>query len=101
MQQSKKTSTREYGVSEVIGAVLLISIGVTAAAVIGAAVLSQPTPAKIPALDAIISSTGHTIQIYHNGGDTLQSASYTDPCRWNGGTISERDGFLLAVLVHR
>jgi len=75
MQQPKKTRTRESGVSEVIGAVLLISIGVTAAAVIGVAVLSQPTPVKIPALDAIISSTGHTIQILHNGGDTLQSAA--------------------------
>ncbi|MGD0079780.1 MAG: glycine-rich domain-containing protein [Methanoregula sp.] len=75
MQQSKKTSTRESGVSEVIGAVLLISIGVTAAAVIGVAVLSQPTPVNVPALDAIISSVGHTIQIYHNGGDTLQSAA--------------------------
>ena len=75
VQQSKKTSTRESGVSEVIGAVLLISIGVTAAAVIGVAVLSQPTPVNIPALDAIISSVGHTIQIYHNGGDTLQSSA--------------------------
>lgn len=64
---------RECAVSEVIGAVMLVSVVVLAVAIIGVALTSQGTPQKIPALDAIISNYGNTIQIYHNGGDTLQS----------------------------
>ncbi len=63
---------RERAVSEVIGAIMLISVVVVAVAVIGVALTSQGTPENIPALDAIISNYGNTIQIYHNGGDTLQ-----------------------------
>jgi PKD repeat protein len=65
---------RERAVSEVIGAIMLVSVVVIAVAVIGVALTSQGTIQKIPALDAIISNYGNTIQIYHNGGDTLQSA---------------------------
>jgi PKD repeat protein len=64
---------RERAVSEVIGAIMLISVVVVAVAVIGVALTSQGTPQNIPALDAVISNYGNTIQIYHNGGDSLQS----------------------------
>jgi PKD repeat protein len=64
---------REQAVSEVIGAIMLISVVVVAVAVLGVALTSQGTPQKIPALDAVISNYGRTIQIYHNGGDPLQS----------------------------
>jgi flagellin-like protein len=67
-------SGRERAVSEVIGAIMLISVVVVAVAVIGIALTSQGTPQKIPSLDAVISNYGSVIQIYHNGGDTLQSA---------------------------
>jgi PKD repeat protein len=72
MQPSNQIRIRESAASEVIGAVLLISVVVTAITIIGVALLSQPAPEKIPALDAIISSTDHKIFITHNGGDPLQ-----------------------------
>jgi PKD repeat protein len=56
-----------------MGAVMLISVVVMAVAIIGVSLTSQGTPQKIPALDAVISNYGSQIQIYHNGGDTLQS----------------------------
>jgi PKD repeat protein len=73
-RMEKLSSGRERAASEVIGAILLVSVVVVAVAVIGVALTSQGTPQKIPALDAVISNYGSTIQIYHNGGDTLQKA---------------------------
>ena len=71
-QQRKKNLGRDYAVSEVIGSVMLVAVVVTAIAVIGIVLTSQPPPHKIPALDAVISSDGNnTIRIYHNGGDPL------------------------------
>jgi flagellin-like protein len=72
MQHEKNCLNHESGVSEIIGTVLLIALAVTAIAVIGVMLSSQPQPQKIPALDAVISTSGNTIQITHNGGDTLQ-----------------------------
>ncbi|MCX6690232.1 MAG: IPT/TIG domain-containing protein, partial [Methanoregula sp.] len=60
--------------------VLLIALVVTAIAIIGVGILSQPLPEKLPAFDAIISkstSNNGTIQITHNGGDTLQKDEVT------------------------
>ena len=74
MQQLKNARSRESGVSEIIGAVLLIALVVAAIAIIGVGLTSQPLPKKIPALDAVISTSGNIVQITHNGGDTLQKA---------------------------
>ena len=72
MQERIKKKHLESAVSEVIGSVMLISVVVTAIAIIAVVLTSQPLPQKIPALDAIISSNGKdTIRIYHNGGDAL------------------------------
>jgi len=67
------TSTRNRAVSEVIGAVLLIAIVMTALSIVGVALWSQPPPQKIPALDAIISedSGNKLVHLYHDGGDLL------------------------------
>ena len=74
MQGRYENKNRETAVSEVLGAVMLIAVVVTAIAVIGVALTSQSQPEKIPALDAIISSNGKdTIRIFHNGGDSLTS----------------------------
>ena len=72
MQHEKNCKNRESGVSEIIGAVLLIALVVTAVAIVGVGLLSQPLPKQIPALDAVISTSGNTIQITHNGGDPVQ-----------------------------
>jgi hypothetical protein len=51
---------------------MLITVVVTAVAIIAVALLSQPPPQRIPALDAVISSDGNTtIRLFHNGGDAL------------------------------
>ena len=75
LQRTGRARTHEYGVSEVIGAVMLVAVVAAAVVIISVAVLSQPPPEKLPALEAVISNTGNTVQILHNGGDTLQ---YTD-----------------------
>ncbi len=72
MQNDKKCRVCESGVSETIGAVLLIALVVSAIAIVGVMLSSQPLPQKIPALDSVISTYGNTIQITHNGGDLLQ-----------------------------
>lgn len=73
MQSMKNNRSRDYGVSEIIGAIMLVSVVVVAVAIVGVVLTSQGTPQKIPALDATISNYGRIIQIYHNGGDPLQS----------------------------
>jgi hypothetical protein len=72
MQERLQKKRADSAVSEVIGSVMLISVVVTAIAIIAVVLTSQPPPQKIPALDAIISSNGKdTIGIYHGGGDTI------------------------------
>ncbi len=61
----------EKGVSEIIGALLLIIILVTAFAVLGAIFISQPVYEKIPAVHIQISNESKTIHIYHDGGDPI------------------------------
>jgi len=72
MFHQHKAANRESGVSEVVGATLLISIVVISVAVISVMVLSPGTPHKIPALDAVISNIDRNVYIYHDGGDMLQ-----------------------------
>ena len=73
MQPKKTRRERESGVSEIMGAIMLISVVVMGVAIIGVLLTSQPPPQKIPALDAVISWDGvDTIYITHNGGDSLQ-----------------------------
>jgi flagellin-like protein len=76
MQHNQKCQNRESGVSEVIGAVLLIALVVTAVAIVGVGLLSQPLPKQIPALESVISTSGNIVQITHNGGDTMQKGDF-------------------------
>jgi flagellin-like protein len=76
MQHNQKCQNHESGVSEVIGAVLLIALVVTAVAIVGVGLLSQPLPKQIPALESVISTSGSIVQITHNGGDTLQKGDF-------------------------
>ncbi len=72
MLHQRQGKNRENGVSEVVGATLLISIVVISVAVISVMVLSPGTPHKIPALDAVISNIDRNVYVYHDGGDMLQ-----------------------------
>jgi archaellum component FlaG (FlaF/FlaG flagellin family) len=62
----------EDGVSEIIGAIILISVVVLGLSIAGVAILSTPPPQKTPAISADITRIGNTIYIRHEGGDTLQ-----------------------------
>jgi hypothetical protein len=77
MQPQKTKRESESGVSEIIGAIMLISVVVMGVAIIGVVLTSQPPPQKIPALDAVISWDGiDTIYIAHNGGDSIQRGEF-------------------------
>jgi PKD repeat protein len=76
MQPNKKSRKCESGVSETIGAILLVALAVTAIAIIGVMLFSQPPPQKIPAVETVISNEGSKIQITHNGGDTLRKEDF-------------------------
>ena len=62
----------EDGISEIIGAVLLISVVVLGLSIAGVVILSTPPPQKIPTISADITRIGNTIYIRHEGGNTLQ-----------------------------
>jgi len=69
-----KRGCNDAAVSEVIGSILLVSIVVTAASIVGVVLWSQPPTQTIPAFDAVISKdTGNKwIHLYHNGGDSIK-----------------------------
>jgi len=51
---------------------MLISVVVLAVSIVGVVLISQGTPQNIPAVSTVISESGSTVQIYHDGGDLLQ-----------------------------
>ena len=67
---------KDDAVSEIIGAVLLISIVVLAGSIIAVAFLSQPQAQKIPAVSALISNQSQMVFIKHVGGDSLPNGTY-------------------------
>ncbi len=66
------------GVSEVIGAILLISVVVAAIGIVAITLFSQATPQKIPNLNFMtgVNSSKTTLYLYHNGGDTLNVGEF-------------------------
>lgn len=64
----------ENGVSEVIGAILLVSIVVLGVAILSVFLFSQPPPQKVPSLNAIIWNDTQKIYLRHDGGDTLYAS---------------------------
>lgn len=63
------------GVSEIVGAILLISLVVIAISIVAVIIISQPPPEDIPKLNAIAENRSNTIYIIHSGGEPLQQAS--------------------------
>jgi FlaG/FlaF family flagellin (archaellin) len=79
MTKRKYNSISDSGVSELIGAILLVSLVVMLMMVVTTVIISQPRPEKIPELDASISVNGtgpYDIYITHMGGDPLQGGQY-------------------------
>jgi|WetSurMetagenome_2_1015567.scaffolds.fasta_scaffold352065_1 hypothetical protein len=76
-----KKMKSESAVSELIGAILLVSLVVILMMIVTTVVLSQPRPEKIPELSAsfTISDQGagnYFINISHMGGDGLKPGEY-------------------------
>jgi len=63
----------EQGVSEVIGAILLISVVAVAVAIIAVGLLSTPPPQEVPHANilAVRNNTTHQVILIHTGGDEL------------------------------
>ncbi len=69
----------ETGVSELVGAIMLMSIIVMAVGVVGVGLLSQPLPQKIPAVSVDITTicnTVCTVYMRHEGGDPLSKGVF-------------------------
>lgn len=66
----------DSGVSELIGAILLVSLVVMLMMIVTTVIISQPRPEKIPELSMSISNTTNNVTITHIGGDTLQGGEY-------------------------
>lgn len=81
MSPSFRKQTRTPGsdaVSEVIGAVLMISVVVVAIALIAVILTSQTTPQTIPNVNFMTGTNadGTELFLYHNGGDALRRGEF-------------------------
>ena len=64
-------------VSDLLGVMILIGIFVTAAAIVGVTLLSNPPGDRPPAMLAHMERGGENISIYHDGGDPLERGHFT------------------------
>lgn len=78
-RDEKRKADTCSGVSEIIGAIMLVSIVALLVAVVGVFLFSQPVPQKIPNLNFMTgtNSTMKTLYLYHNGGDTLNVGEFS------------------------
>jgi len=71
-------SDRTGGVSEIIGAVLMISLVALAVTIIAMLLFSQTAPQEIPNVNFMTGSDNNDqLFLYHNGGDALMSGSFS------------------------
>ncbi|OPY38732.1 MAG: hypothetical protein A4E35_00516 [Methanoregula sp. PtaU1.Bin051] len=68
----------EAGVSEIVGAIMLISLVVLAVSIIAMILFSQSAPEQIPNVNFMVGSNypPTTLYLYHNGGDNLRIGSF-------------------------
>lgn len=78
-RNDKQKPDTSAGVSEIIGAILLISVVALAVAIIGVFLFSQTTPTQIPNLNFMtgVDNTQTTLYLYHNGGDALKVGEFS------------------------
>jgi PKD repeat protein len=62
---------RETGAAEMIGALMLITLFMAAAAILALTYFSTPPPDRIPAVNIIATNQTRLINLYHAGGDAL------------------------------
>ena len=77
----------EWGVSEVIGVVLLLSLVIVGGTVVGTQFLSQPSPREIPSVNFLANydDPSGNLTLYHTGGDTLPKDQYKFLVQYKNG----------------
>lgn len=68
--------TNEKAISEIVAAILLISVAVLGVAIIAVTLYSQPLPEETPQVAILVSNTTTSILLTHNGGDTLDEGEF-------------------------
>ncbi|NVO65948.1 type IV pilin N-terminal domain-containing protein [Methanofollis tationis] len=88
----------EQGVSEVIGAVLLVSLAVLGVAIVAVALFSQPPPSEIPHVSVVAGTTADntTFVLLHEGGDALAAGNYRIYVDNGSGLVDRTTEFSLA-----
>jgi FlaG/FlaF family flagellin (archaellin) len=91
-------SIDEEGVSEVIGAILLVSLAVLGVAIVAVALFSQPAPAEIPHVSVVAgaSDDNTTFVLFHEGGDPLNEGNYRIYMDTGSGLVDRTDDFTLS-----
>jgi len=67
---------QENGVADILGAIVLVSVVTFGIVIAASAILSNPVPQKIPALNIDVKNTSSTVYLTHNGGDSLHKGEY-------------------------
>ncbi|WP_067052568.1 PKD domain-containing protein [Methanofollis ethanolicus] len=81
--------------SELTAVMALIAIFMTAAAVVGVMVLSNPPGDKAPAMLAHVEEENGSAYLYHDGGDPLEKGHFTllvDGAPWTNATLVDASG---------
>jgi hypothetical protein len=65
-----------HAVSEVVGAIILISVAALAMGIVILVLFSSPMPTHVPSFSGLISNSSNTIYISHEGGDPLQVGQF-------------------------
>jgi hypothetical protein len=90
--------TDDEGVSEVIGAILLVSLAVLGVAIVAVALFSQPAPSEIPQVSVVAGATAEntTFVLLHEGGDALSQGNYRIYVDTGSGLVDRTENFTLA-----
>jgi len=88
-------SIDEKAVSEVIGAVLLLSVTVLGVALVAVTFFNAPAPTEIPHVSVVAGATDTIFVLSHEGGDALAEGSYRIYVDNGSGLEDRTDKFTL------
>ena len=83
----------EEGVSELVGAMLLIGLTVIGVALVGIVFLSSPQPDAIPRLSIAAGNMSGKLILAHEGGDSLRAGEYRIYVDTGSGLVDGTDAF--------